>query len=117
MQHFQATLKLGYKPQSGPKVLLYLPQILMIIGRKKLPQIDIVREVFKRIELSGLENLTSSIVKKAKENKIFEEGTIDAYTVAAIDGIKLLGSNIKSCNAIVNRLIIALITRSHLLYM
>ncbi|HHX61407.1 MAG TPA: hypothetical protein GX707_11960 [Epulopiscium sp.] len=53
------------------------------ISRKtKLPQIDVIREVFKRIELSGLENFTSSIVKKAKENKVFKNGTIDGYTVA-----------------------------------
>lgn len=69
-----------------------------VLSRKtKLPQIDVVREVLKRIDLSGLENFTSSIIKKAKENKVFKEGTLDGYTVAAIDGTKLFGSNIKSC--------------------
>lgn len=57
-----------------------------VISRKtKLPQIDVIREVLKRIDLSGLENLTSSIVKKAKENKVLKNGT------------KLFGSNIKNC--------------------
>lgn len=31
----------------------------------------------------------SKTIKKAKRNKTFEEGTIDGYTVAAIDGTKL----------------------------
>ena len=36
-----------------------------VISKKtKLPQIDVIREVLKKIDLSGLENLTSSIVKK-----------------------------------------------------
>jgi len=52
-----------------------------VISRKtKLPQIDVIREVLKRIDLSGLEDLTSSIVKKARENKVFKKGTIDDYT-------------------------------------
>lgn len=69
-----------------------------VVSRKtKLPQIDVIREVLKGIDLSGLENLTSSIVKKAKENKVLRKGTIDGYTVAAIDGTKLFGSNIKNC--------------------
>ncbi|HHX61715.1 MAG TPA: hypothetical protein GX707_13565 [Epulopiscium sp.] len=69
-----------------------------IISRKvKLPQIDTIREIFKKIDLSGLEALTSGVVNKAKENKVFRNGTIDGYTVATIDGTKLFGSNIKSC--------------------
>ncbi|HHT97715.1 MAG TPA: hypothetical protein GXZ90_07460, partial [Clostridiales bacterium] len=47
-----------------------------------MPQIDTIREVLKRIDLSGLEAFTSSIVNKAKENKVFRNGTIDGYTVA-----------------------------------
>jgi len=37
-------------------------------------------------------------VKTAVENKVFEKGTIDGYTVVAIDGTKLFGSNKKSCS-------------------
>jgi len=36
----------------------------VISKNTKLPQIDVTREVLKRIDLSGLENLTSNIVKK-----------------------------------------------------
>ena len=31
-------------------------------------------------------------------NKVFDSGTIDGYTVAAIDGIKLFGSYKKCCS-------------------
>lgn len=41
--------------------------------------------------------MNSKIIKKAKRNKVLEEGTIDGYTVAAIDGTKLFGSYKKSC--------------------
>lgn len=36
-------------------------------------------------------------MKKAVENKVFVNGTIDGYTVVAIDGTKFFGSNKKSC--------------------
>ncbi|WP_243450470.1 spermidine/putrescine ABC transporter substrate-binding protein [Desulfosporosinus sp. Sb-LF] len=38
------------------------------------------------------------MIKKAVENKVFENGTIDGYMVAAIDGTKFFGSNKKSCS-------------------
>jgi len=55
----------------------------------KLPQIDTIRDTLKVIDLKGLSNINKSIVKKAIENKTFRKGTIDGYTVAAIDGTKL----------------------------
>ena len=36
-------------------------------------------------------------VKKAIDNKVFINGSIDGYTVGAIDGTKFFGSNKKSC--------------------
>lgn len=41
--------------------------------------------------------MTTSIVKKAKFNKVLKEGIIDGYTVAAIDGAKLFGNHKKRC--------------------
>lgn len=37
------------------------------------------------------------IIQRARRNKVFEEGTIDSYRVAAIDGTKLFWSYKKSC--------------------
>jgi len=36
-------------------------------------------------------------VRKARENKVFANGTMDGYVVAAIDGTQTFNSNKKSC--------------------
>ncbi|WP_243450459.1 hypothetical protein [Desulfosporosinus sp. Sb-LF] len=46
---------------------------------------------------AGLKQINQHIVKTAFENKACENGTIDRYTVVAIDGTKFFGSNKKSC--------------------
>ena len=63
----------------------------------KLPQVDAIRDTLKVIDIDGLKQINQHIVKKAVENKAFENGTIDGYTVVAIDGTKFFGSNKKSC--------------------
>ena len=69
-----------------------------IISKKmKLPQIDTIRQTLKEIDKEGLYKAHSGIIKKAKRNTVLKEGTIDGYTVAAIDGTKLFGSYKKSC--------------------
>ena len=62
-----------------------------------LPLVDTIRDTLKLINLKGLSNINKSIIKKAIENKVFRNGTIDGVTVAAIDGTKLFGSNKKCC--------------------
>lgn len=58
-----------------------------IISRTmRLPQIHTIREVLKKIDLAGLRELSVNIVKKAKQNKVLKNITIDGYTVAARDG-------------------------------
>jgi len=63
----------------------------------RLPLIDAIRDTLKVIDIKGLKEINKSIIKKALENKVFENGTIDGLTVAAIDGTKFFGSNKKSC--------------------
>jgi len=63
----------------------------------KLAQVDAIRDTLKIIDLDGLKQVNLLIMKTAVENKVFENGTIDGYTVAAIDGTKFFGSNKKSC--------------------
>jgi hypothetical protein len=53
---------------------------------------------YKVIDLDGLKQINHHIVKTAVENKAYENGTIDGYMVAAIDGTKFFGSNKKSCS-------------------
>jgi len=64
----------------------------------KLPSVDAIRDTHKVIDLDGLKHVNQQIVKTAVENKAFENGTIDGYMVAAIDGTKFFGSNKKSCS-------------------
>ena len=59
--------------------------------------IDTIRDTLKVIDIKGLKQINEYIIKKAVENKVFENGTIDGHTVAAIDGTKFFGSNKKSC--------------------
>ena len=63
----------------------------------KLPQIDAIRDTLKVIDIEGLKQVNRHIVRKSVENKVFGNGTIDGYTVVAIDGTKFFGSNKKSC--------------------
>ena len=59
----------------------------------KLPQVDAIRDTLKVMDINELKQVNQHIVKKAIENKAFENGTIDGYTVVAIDGTKFFGSN------------------------
>lgn len=63
----------------------------------KLPLVDTIRDTLKVIDTKGLKEINRCIIKKAVENKVFENGTIDGYIVAAIDETKFFGSNKKSC--------------------
>jgi hypothetical protein len=58
-----------------------------------LPQVDAIRDTLKVVDIEGLKQINHHIIKKAVENKVFENGTIDGYTVVAIDGTKFFGSN------------------------
>ncbi|WP_160690521.1 hypothetical protein [Clostridium sp. C2-6-12] len=57
----------------------------------RLPLVDTIRDTLKVIDFKGLKQINEYILKKAVENKVFENGTIDGYTVAAIDGTKFFG--------------------------
>ena len=65
--------------------------------RMILPLVDTIRDTLKLIDLDGLANINKGIIKKAVKNKVFRNGTIDGFTVAAIDGTKMFGSNKKCC--------------------
>ena len=66
-------------------------------NRTTQPSIDTIRDTVKVIEINGLKTMLQYTVKRAFTNKVFNNGTIDVYTVAAIDGTKVFGSNKKCC--------------------
>ena len=71
----------------------------------KLPSVDTMRDTVKVIDLGGLGSILKSTIAKAIRNKVFENGTIDGYTVAAIDGTKLFGSYVKHCSSCLSTVI------------
>jgi len=54
------------------------------------------RYTLKVIDINGLNQINQHIVKKAIENNMFANETIDGYNVVAIDGTKFFVSNEKS---------------------
>jgi len=65
--------------------------------RAGFPRIDTIRDTIKVTDVKDLHDEIDFIIKTAVRNKVFANGTIDGYTVAAVDGTKLFGSNKKSC--------------------
>ncbi len=63
-----------------------------------MSSIDTVRDTLKVLDMNGPYLTNKSIIKKAARNKVFDSGTIDGYTVGAIDGTKFFGSYKKSCS-------------------
>jgi hypothetical protein len=63
----------------------------------KLPKIDAIRDALKVINLKSLRQMLKHIITKARDNKVFDKGTIDGITVAAIDGTQTFNSDNKNC--------------------
>jgi hypothetical protein len=63
----------------------------------KLPKIDAIRDTLKVVDLSKLREILREIVCKARENKVFDKGTIDGLVVVAVDGTQTFNSDKKSC--------------------
>ncbi len=63
----------------------------------KLPMIDAIRDTLKVTDLKCLGRMNRHIIRTAISNKVFDNGTIDGYTVAAVDGTKFFGSYLKQC--------------------
>ena len=62
------------------------------------PKIDAIRNSLKSVKLGSIRKMNLNIVKKAVRNKVLDEGTIDGYTVAAIDGTKLFDNTDPHCD-------------------
>lgn len=65
--------------------------------KNKLPKIDAIRDTLKVIDIKGLRQMLAHGIRKARENKVFEGGTIDGFVIAAIDGTQTYNSDKKSC--------------------
>ena len=63
----------------------------------KLPGIDSIRDTLKVIDISGIRNMLKNCIVKTRENKVFDNGTIDGLVVCAIDGTQTFNSEKKKC--------------------
>ncbi len=68
----------------------------------KLPKIDAIRDTLKVVDISKLRDTLRYGINKARENKVFDNGTIDGYVVAAIDGTQTFNSDRKNCENCLN---------------
>jgi len=64
----------------------------------KIPKIDTIRSSLKSINLNALRRINERIIKKAVRNKALDDGTIDKYTVVAIDGTNLFNISKPYCD-------------------
>ena len=63
----------------------------------KAPRIDAIRDTLKVIVPDGLRDILKHGVRKTRENKVFDNGTIDGLVVTAIDGTQTFNSDKKNC--------------------
>ncbi len=63
----------------------------------KLLQVDCIRDTLKVVDMSGFRGILKRVVRKAIDNKVYDNGIINGYTVAAIDGTTFFGSYKKCC--------------------
>ena len=64
----------------------------------QIPKIDVIRSSLKSINLNTLRRINQRVIRKSVRNKVYNEGTIDGYTVAAIDGTNLFNRKKPSCD-------------------
>ena len=73
---------LRIKSMNELKLMIYENEFRNVFSMgTELPQIDTIRDTLKVIEVNGLKYMLVHTVKKAIENKVFINGTIDGYNV------------------------------------
>lgn len=65
--------------------------------RTRIPKIDAIRDAVRAMEEADVRKAYEQIVDKAIENKAWKDNTINGFRVAAIDGVELFSSELKSC--------------------
>lgn len=62
---------------------------------ERIPKVHYFRDGIKDLSLDSLKNINKNIIKKAKENKVYKQGTVDNFVVVGIDGTENFGSHKK----------------------
>jgi hypothetical protein len=63
----------------------------------RLPKIDALRDVVKIMQTEDVLEMFDSIISKLTENAVLRENTINGLRVAAVDGVEVFKSRLKSC--------------------
>lgn len=71
--------------------------------RGRVPKVDAVRDLLSDLEPDELRNIHEGTIDRMKRNRIWKNGTIGGYRVAAIDGVELFASTKKSCKDCLTR--------------
>ena len=69
----------------------------------RVPKIDALRDIVKMIHGEDIENILKHVVSKTIENKVLRENTIHGLRVAAVDGVEVFSSKVKSCRNCLSR--------------
>lgn len=70
----------------------------MFSKKEHIPKSHVFRDGVKELDLEELKQINKSIIRKAKENKIYRNGSIDGLVVVGIDGVESFGSYKKDWN-------------------
>lgn len=75
-----------------------------LIGKKnRIPKIDAIRDVVYHMDQKSVQSMFDHIIDRAIENKVLRENTINGLRVAAVDGVELFSSKLKSCENCLTR--------------
>jgi len=66
------------------------------LGKVAKPSADTMGYTLKRMDPEELREYNSSIVQKARYNKVFSKGTVDGLVVAAVDGTEVYSTKAES---------------------
>ncbi len=65
--------------------------------RGRMPRVDAVRDLLSDLEPDELRDIHEGTIDRMKRNRIWKNGTIGGYRIAAIDGAELFASTKRSC--------------------
>lgn len=66
--------------------------------KEHIPKSHVFRDGIKELSVEGLKDINRAIISKAKENKLYRDGSIDGLVVVGIDGVETFRSYKKDWN-------------------
>jgi hypothetical protein len=75
------------------------PALQQWIGAGRAFRDDVLRYSLSGFHLQGLEDMLVQVNRTLKRNKVFDPGRVQGHIVAALDGIEVLSSYSRCCDA------------------